>query len=183
MFGIIATVSLFAGAFWYLRLLSQGSDLTLTEGIQQTAEPILLQPENSGWRNNNPGNIRAGVGFVGEIGADARGYAIFDTLFHGIRAAYKDLTKDYKVDGQRTIRSLISEWAPSNENDTNSYIAFVVGRFNRPPLIGGVSADSELAYNRGTLYLLMSAIFRMEQGKEMPAQNIYDVLDSEGVPA
>jgi hypothetical protein len=80
-----------------------------------------------GYRNNNPGNIRyianARRAWRGQI-ADDKGYGVYDTPANGTRALGHQL-EAYARRGLVTVRSIISTWAPSNENDTNAYIAHV----------------------------------------------------------
>lgn len=107
-----------------------------------------------GMRNNNPGNIR----FAGQntaIGVDAQGFAIFPTLADGIREANRQLNL-FNSRGINTIRSIVSKWAPKNENNTAAYIAAVAKRM-------GVSADQQLT--AADRQRLLQAIFSQEQGK------------------
>ena len=76
-----------------------------------------------GLRNRNPGNLEPG-GWQGEIGNDGR-FAIFDEMENGIRAICKQLIVYQQKYGIYTVRGAISRWAPSNENDTEAYIAGV----------------------------------------------------------
>lgn len=74
-----------------------------------------------GIRNNNPGNIRyVGTQWRGLVGDDGA-FCIFDTPENGIRAIAKVLTT-YGKRGLNTIGEIIPVWAPSTENDTQSYI-------------------------------------------------------------
>jgi hypothetical protein len=79
-----------------------------------------------GVRNNNPGNIRPSLAYVwrGQIAIDSGGYVIFDTAEHGIRAVAVDLLTKYKR-GLVTVKSIITVYAPPEENDTEAYIAAV----------------------------------------------------------
>lgn len=86
-----------------------------------------------GYRNKNPGNIRAGsVKWQGEIGKDDKGFAIFDTDQNGLRALAK-LLLNYEKKGYRTVRDIISRYAPSNENNTEAYINSVASSLNVDP--------------------------------------------------
>jgi len=81
-----------------------------------------------GIRNNNPTNIRAGVGYVGEIGRDKDGYAIFDSPLNGLRAPYLEVWDSITRDHDDTIDTLVRQWAPPSENDTQAYAADVSKR-------------------------------------------------------
>lgn len=78
-----------------------------------------------GQRNNNPFNIRYNSAntWKGQTGSDGA-FCVFDTMQHGIRAGGV-LLRNYIKAGNNTIRKIISKFAPSNENDTESYIKHV----------------------------------------------------------
>jgi len=71
---------------------------------------------------NNPGNIRPGNDFNGEVGV-VKGFSQFDTMTNGIRAYFKNLHAAMYKHGRKTIEAYITAYAPPSENDTNSYIA------------------------------------------------------------
>jgi hypothetical protein len=88
-----------------------------------------------GIRNNNPGNIRLSkVKWIGE--ADDQPDADFVTFSapeYGIRAICKILL-NYQTEHQcKTIRQLISRWAPPEENNTEAYISAVSRACGRSP--------------------------------------------------
>lgn len=78
-----------------------------------------------GVRLNNPLNIRynSNIKWWGLKG-ESKGFCVFDTMVNGFRAAFKNLYSYYLRDWI-TISKIIEHWAPSSENDTNAYIAFV----------------------------------------------------------
>lgn len=77
------------------------------------------------WRNNNPGNMVYGdfTKANGAIAEGGRSFAIFPDYNTGYAAMKTKVTVDYK---NKTIRELITIWAPPSENDTEAYIKFVV---------------------------------------------------------
>lgn len=83
-----------------------------------------------GIRNNNPLNIRenasGGDAWQGELETELDGaFEEFESPEYGIRAAVK-LFETYRTRyGLDTIAGIVSRWAPSSENDTNSYIESV----------------------------------------------------------
>ena len=84
------------------------------------------------WRNNNPGNIEYGkfAKSHGAIGTDGR-FAIFPSMEVGYKAQADLLsTKRYK---SKTLAQAINMYAPSFENDTNSYINSVSKATGIPP--------------------------------------------------
>lgn len=77
-----------------------------------------------GLRNNNPGNLRAtNIAWQGKTGNDGE-FEVFESPEAGLRAASVNLATGGDR-GANTVRSAISRWAPSNENDTEAYIAAV----------------------------------------------------------
>lgn len=72
--------------------------------------------------NNNPGNIRdsswtqSQPGYVGSN----KGFAVFKTVQDGFNAQV-NLLKNYYNKGRTSVNSIISKYAPSNENNTGSY--------------------------------------------------------------
>ena len=86
--------------------------------------------ETIAYRNRNPLNIRysKNVKWQGQVGEE-KGFVKFLDFQWGYRAAVKIL-RSYHLRGIRSIRDIISTWAPRNENDTNSYIKNVVRFMN-----------------------------------------------------
>ena len=78
----------------------------------------------SSWPNLNPGNLD----FTGQIGATANGrWAKFGSFYDGKQALNVDIGA--KMVKLNTIRDIITEYAPSSENDTEAYIAAVCAFF------------------------------------------------------
>ncbi len=78
-------------------------------------------------RNNNPLNIiKSDIKWQGEIrpSTDSR-FAQFESMEYGLRAALRLLRTYYTNHGLRTIRQIISRWAPAFENYTEAYIQSV----------------------------------------------------------
>jgi hypothetical protein len=119
----------------------------------------------SGYRNNNPGNIRfiTGNPWTGQTG-NYKGYAIYDTPAHGVRAIGKQLEKYYRS-GYTTIAQMISRYAPANENDTNRYIGAVASELHRAP--------TEPFDVRMYKYELARAIMRQEIGGSWSTREPY----------
>lgn len=116
-----------------------------------------------GIRNNNPGNIRAGVGYDGENGVDDAGFATFDTPDHGIQALSTLLDAYSTNHGLNTVGGIIGRYAPTNENDTNRYAATVSSQM-------GVTPDQQLDLtDPKQKKALMDGIINYENG-----QNPYD---------
>jgi hypothetical protein len=81
-----------------------------------------------GLRLANPGNIRHGDAWRG-LTADQPDPAFcqFSAPVYGIRAMAKILLS-YQRRGIRTIKGIISAWAPPSENDTDAYSRDVAQR-------------------------------------------------------
>lgn len=86
--------------------------------------------QTRGVRNNNPGNIDYNPSnqWQGQIKPDPaieRRFARFDTPENGIRALGKLLLTYQRKHGLKTVKAIISRWAPSVENDTAAYVRAV----------------------------------------------------------
>lgn len=103
--------------------------------------------QTRGYRNRNPGNIEHVPSNRWQGLADppleppppgggrAR-FARFTSHEFGIRALAMLLTTYQDRHGLRTIRGIVSRWAPGNENDTEAYIGAVARRMGRHPREG-----------------------------------------------
>jgi hypothetical protein len=109
-----------------------------------------------GLRNHNPGNLRyvASIQWDGQVGDDGTGYAVFDSDEHGVRALGHQL-QTYLNRGVNTVTSIISTFAPSNENDTAAYVSDVAQR---------LGVDPNQALDSGAIPQLAAAIIHHENG-------------------
>jgi len=130
--------------------------------------------KSRGIRNNNPGNIERNYikwdGMAEDQSGDDR-FIIFESPEWGIRAMVKILINYEKIHGLDCIGGIIERWAPSSENDTESYIHSVCMALNSGPYEPLNMSDPE------TLATLAKAIIRHENGSQ-PYDN--DVV-AEGV--
>ena len=110
-----------------------------------------------GLRQNNPGNIRPGAGFIGETGQGG-GYSTFASEDEGLRAIQRLLMTYGNQYGLNTIRGLANRYAPKSENPTESYIDFISQKT-------GIGPDEEIDLaGRGSD--LIPAIVGFEQGQQ-----------------
>jgi hypothetical protein len=110
-----------------------------------------------GLRNNNPLNIRATTdNWRGKVGADDAGFVVFDDVHNGLRAGVIILKNYREKYGLNTISAIISRWAPSNENDTQSYIDSVARQT-------GINANQALDVS--DYPAVIAAMIRHENGK------------------
>ncbi|MDC9607032.1 structural protein [Xenorhabdus griffiniae] len=114
-----------------------------------------------GIRNHNPGNIRHGDKWQGlrDIQTD-KSFCQFVAPEYGIRAMLKILRNYERRYGDNTIRQFISRWAPPNENNTESYIAYVCKS------VGIASSAVVDVENVATMSRLVKAIIQMENGQQ-----------------
>ena len=108
-----------------------------------------------GIRLNNPFNIRFSSAnmWKGQTGQE-KGFCKFDSLENGVRAGVK-LLRNYLNSRTNTISKILNKYAPTSENDTNSYIQYVCGRMSK-------GAEDVLVLS--DLYSLCSAIAKFESG-------------------
>jgi hypothetical protein len=113
-----------------------------------------------GIRNNNPGNIRHNITFdwLGEVGADAQNFIIFDSALNGIRALARDLRNKIRR-GLDTVEKILMVYAPPEENDTDAYIASVCKQT-------GFNPDEVINITLGNLGKLAKAIIQHENGEQ-----------------
>lgn len=102
-----------------------------------TETPFIPGTGSRGMRNNNPGNIKmSSVNWKGKVPAHLNTDGVFEqfyTMSDGIRASLVNLRTYYNRYQLRTIRGIISRWAPSSENPVMTYVAFAGQSLNRHP--------------------------------------------------
>lgn len=115
--------------------------------------------KSRGIRNCNPGNIRkTDTKWKGEVPGGDSAFETFVSMPYGYRALIKLLQNYQKNHRLRTIRQLISRWAPSSENNTEAYIATVAKET-------GFGRDQAIDMKeRRTALLMASAISFVENG-------------------
>lgn len=122
-----------------------------------------------GLRNCNPGNIRKSkTKYLGEVQPSQDvAFKQFQSIDYGYRAMFVLLEHYYKARGLKTIRQIISRYAPPIENDTEAYIQQVSTICFRSP-------DEEIDItNKDEMVLIVSAMSRVENGR---VANVEDIL-------
>ena len=118
------------------------------------------QAMSRGLSNCNPGNIRQSkVRYKGEVQPSRDpAFKQFESLAWGYRAVFV-LLHTYRVrHGLRTVRGMISRWAPPVENHTEAYIRAVAADT-------GIDPDEPLdTLDPATMIPLAAAISRVENG-------------------
>tara|TARA_R100000697_G_scaffold3430_2_gene7648 strand:+ start:155 stop:3079 length:2925 start_codon:yes stop_codon:yes gene_type:complete len=144
-----------------------GDPVTPVESI----EDDLVAGQGKGANINNPGNIRAGGGFDGEIGRTNDGFAIFDNLQSGVNAI-NTLTDTYgskrNVD---TVREYANRYSPVGENTAKE----VAGKINVLSNALGVGPDDKVDFTDPAVQeRLTPAVMTTEIGADKTA----DVLNT-----
>ncbi len=114
-----------------------------------------------GLRNNNPLNIRHNRNnrWQGtyETQTDPE-FVRFASMQFGIRAGFV-IIRNYIKQGHKDVASIISRWAPSVENNTETYIRHVCVMANLSPF-------QEIRFDdKTTMVDLVSAMIRVECGR------------------
>ena len=121
-----------------------------------------LSSEVRGLRNNNPANIRISKNnWKGKIAIDKNTDGSFEQFIsypYGIRALIKLIYTYYNSHKLKTVTAIISRFAPSNENNTSSYI-------NKVSLALGVNPNQQISLNLRSVKVLVMAIDKIENGK------------------
>jgi hypothetical protein len=161
-----------------LSALRAPAGMTSESGSAQAPNALALLETPRGIRNNNPGNIRhSKVCWVGE--ADDQpdpDFVTFCAPEYGIRAICKTLLSYQSDDRCRTLRQLISRWAPPSENDTDSYLAAVSRAC-------GLGPDAAVGVRQAAVMTpLVEAIIRQETGLQpYPPALIAEALSLAGI--
>ncbi|OCA56260.1 structural protein [Photorhabdus namnaonensis] len=121
-----------------------------------------------GIRNNNPGNIRWGddwQGLVPESQRTDKSFCQFVSPEYGIRAMIKILHNYNRKHGLKTVKGIISRWAPHNENNTDAYISHVCKDTE-------VTCDQVVdVFNKEFMTKLIKSVITMENGSQ-PYSNV-----------
>jgi len=116
-----------------------------------------------GVRNNNPLNIRIGNTWLGErANPTDPAFEEFVAMEYGVRAAFIILRRYIKRYHKDTITSIVSTWAPANENNTQRYIDQVSAQLGIDPLFPIKYEDKE------TMCSLVAAMAKVECGQPIP---------------
>jgi hypothetical protein len=125
--------------------------------------------EPRGIRNCNPGNVRksqtAWQGLA-PVQSDPD-FFICESMAYGVRMSAMIVLHYAKVLGLKTVRQIITRWAPPVENDTEAYIASVA-KFM------AVNPDHELNVigDAPELEWILDAIFNHENGCDVFASDL-----------
>ena len=125
-----------------------------------------------GISNKNPGNIRQSpTKYLGEVRPSKdKHFKQFQTMAWGYRAMFV-LLHTYSKNGFRTIRQMISRYAPPVENHTENYIKYVAEKSR-------VFADVELdTLDPAEMIPIVSAMSQMENGMPAVADQVREGWD------
>jgi hypothetical protein len=86
-------------------------------------EGFFGSPANRPVINKNPGDLRY-AGQRGAVNPVSGEIAAFETIGYGVTALFRQLW--LQVASGQTVRQIIAQWAPSNENNTGAYLANVL---------------------------------------------------------
>lgn len=123
-----------------------------------------------GLKNNNPLNIRISKDvFQGEkIPSSDRVFKQFTSVAYGYRAGFKiicNYCSKYKL---RTIRGIISRWAPENENDTLAYVRLVSS-------YSGIGPDDIIdSKNQEQMISIAAGMSKVENGREAVMSDVVE---------
>lgn len=120
-----------------------------------------------GIRNNNPLNIRVGNVWLGEVkNPTDPHFEQFNSMEYGLRAGFVLLRRYIRHYKRQTIEDIISSWAPSNENNTKTYIDTVVK-------VSGIPSNRILHYSdKESMCKLVDAMCFVENGKHVSMEKI-----------
>lgn len=117
-----------------------------------------------GIRNNNPGNIvRSKTAWPGKIphsdSTDAR-FEQFEKWEYGVAALIRLLRAYVEKHNRKTIRQIMSRYAPAHENDTHGYVAWISRQT-------GIGPDAVFPWAKQNVRALVAAIIKQETGADL----------------
>ena len=120
-----------------------------------------------GIRNNNPLNIRVGNNWQGEVSQPTdHTFEQFKEMKYGVRAAFIILRNYINRHKLNTIPKVISRWAPSNENNTSTYV-YAVEKYSM------IGINETLRFeNKCQMINLFRAMCIVENGREIDIQDV-----------
>lgn len=142
-------------------------------------EDITIKRGSIAELTKNPLNLTVGAGWVKRIGGRLQPlpnsaahprisrFEHFDSYYHGLRAGIYQIMRYIRGEKAsthkgpnaklQTIEEIITEWAPSNENNTEGYIKAVEKQ-------SGVKRDKNIAGNDKAILSMVKYMARMESG-------------------
>lgn len=114
---------------------------------------------------NNIFNIRKGSKWLGTTG-EKKGFVEFDNREHAMRAWLMLMRTYRRKYGCKTIRQIVTRYAPPSENDTSGYIRYCCK-------IALHEADAELLFDMDYC-LLGVAMAKMETGVCLDIRELYE---------
>lgn len=113
-------------------------------------------------------NIRAGAQWVGMTGV-RRGFVEFQNRDYAIRAWLLLMRTYRRRYGCRTVRQIVTRYAPPTENDTRSYVDFCARHI-------GIGADEQLT-SLTQYAALAQAMARMETGTRIQQDDVLEAMN------
>ena len=118
--------------------------------------------------NCNPGNIRRSrVRYLGEVQpSQDTHFKQFESMAWGYRAMFVLLDSYRKRYGLKTLREMLTRYAPPTENHTALYIESVCD-------MAGVKADTEIdTHSKRMMIPIVAAMSRIENGRIANLQEV-----------
>jgi len=117
-----------------------------------------------GLRNNNPMNLRpSNFTYLGQVGKDSAGHAIFSDVTFGIRAGVLELYTNYFKHGFKTLYQMISDFAPASDgNNVQAYVNFVSKKT-------GIPGNVDIKLSGSNIEALIKAFTEQEVGSRYAA--------------
>ena len=166
-FAIVLILAALAGAsLWYANRDYPSTPKTPKAGDAAIPPTMRKSPAALCERINNPGCIRynPSTNWLGSDG-EHNGFVVFTSPMWGIRAMAITLRTYRRSHDLKTIREIITRWAPPSENNTELYISIVAGYVGMNP--------SEELRTIAQYSAVIAGMIRMEIGHQpYPAHTI-----------
>ena len=135
--------------------------LLLQKGSDRDKSFLGDMSKPRGIRNNNPGNLKISSSeWKGKIPVQNNTDGTFEQFqnwYYGIRAMWR-LISNYIQSGNNTIAKIVGKYAPTSENNTNTYINYVSS-------FTGINPNENLTGR--DLYPVIDAMSRLENGTQL----------------
>ena len=162
---------------YYARISDEGSWISWEDFQREkaysrkTEYADLASFKDRGSRNINPGNVK-GSDYLGQVGKDEKGHAIFATKEAGVAGIVdrlyrynKDKEAGDNLSGKKTIREIMYTYAPpSDNNNTEAYIASISRNL-------GISPDQQIDFKKNPE--LLKPFVKMIMKNESPGAKAY----------
>ena len=137
---------------------------------------MVVYTKTRGIRNKNPFNIRRSKNsWRGKTALNPdKDFERFTNIDYGLRAGFLLLRNGYLAKGYKTVRQIISKYAPAVENDVDAYCNFI---YKNSPIYPG----QEILLQSLSFYHLCRCICKYESDYDLSYDRFRQVINKFGL--